>query len=142
MPQSGPAAAEVEELLAGLTPEVRALTLSVRKLVRSVLPRCQEIPDKGARVIGYGYGPGYRDMIATLILSRGGVKLGLARGSELPDPKQLLAGSGKVHRHIAFTELDEVGRPGVRALLRAADATWQKRRVAGSTDRGSSDAPQ
>ena len=105
MPQSGPAAAEVEELLAGLTPEVRALTLSVRKLVRSVLPRCQEIPDKGARVIGYGYGPGYRDMIATLILSRGGVKLGLARGSELPDPKQLLAGSGKVHRHIAFTEL-------------------------------------
>ena len=79
MPQSGPAAAEVEELLAGLTPEVRALTLSVRKLVRSVLPRCQEIPDKGARVIGYGYGPGYRDMIATLILSRGGVKLGPAR---------------------------------------------------------------
>lgn len=43
-------------------------------------------------------------MVATLILSRGGVKLGLARGSELPDPKHLLAGSGKVHRHIAFTE--------------------------------------
>ena len=140
MPPSGPAATEVEELLAGLTPEVRALTLSVRKLVRSVLPRCQEIPYKGARVIGYGYGPGYRDMVATLILSRGGVKLGLARGSELPDPKHLLAGSGKVHRHIAFTELGEVGRPGVRALLRAAYATWQKRRVAGRTVRGSSDA--
>ena len=116
------------------------MTLSVRKLVRSVLPRCQEIPDKGARVIGYGYGPGYRDMVATLILSRGGVKLGLARGSELPDPKHLLAGSGKGHRHLAFTELDEVGRPGVRALLRAAYATWQKRRVAGRTVRGSTDA--
>lgn len=80
------------------------------------------------------------DIVATLILSRGGVKLGLARGSELADPKHLLAGSGKVHRHIAFTELDEVGRPGVRALLRAAYATWQKRRVAGRTVRGSSDA--
>lgn len=101
------------------------MALSVRKLVRTVLPRCLEIPDKAARVIGYGYGPGYRDVVAVLILSRGGVKLGLVRGSELPDPKHLLAGSGRVHRHIAFTRLEQVSQPGVKALIKAAYAAWK-----------------
>jgi len=132
MPPRKASPTEVKELLAELTPEVRAVALSVRKLVRTALPRCQEIPDKGARVIGYGYGPGYRDMVAALILSRGGVKLGLVRGSELSDPKHLLAGSGKVHRHIAFTDLDQVGRPGVKVLLKAAYAAWKERRVVGA----------
>jgi hypothetical protein len=68
-------------------------------------------------------------MVAVLILSREGVKLGLVRGSELPDPRHLLAGSGKVHRHIAFTGLDQVGRPGVKALVKAAYAVWKERRV-------------
>lgn len=108
------------------------MALSVRKLVRTVLPRCLEIPDKAARVIGYGYGPGYRDMVAVLILSRGGVKLGLVRGSDLPDPKHLLAGSGRVHRHIAFTALDQVSQPGVRALVRAAYTAWKERKVVGA----------
>ena len=132
MPPRKSSPTEVKELLAGLPPEVRALALSVRRLVRGVLPRCHEIPDKAVRVIGYGYGPGYRDTVAALILSRGGVKLGLVRGSELPDPKHLLAGAGKVHRHIAFTDLDQVNRPGVKALLKAAHAAWKERRVVGA----------
>ncbi len=108
------------------------MALSVRKLVRSVLPRCQEIPDRSARVIGFGYGAGYRDTVVALILSRGGVKLGLVRGSELPDPKHLLAGAGKVHRHIAFTALDQVGQPAVKVLLKAAYTAWKERRVVGA----------
>ncbi|HEY6926798.1 MAG TPA: DUF1801 domain-containing protein [Steroidobacteraceae bacterium] len=121
--------ANVQELLATLEPEVRSLALAVRKLVRAVLPRVQEITDAGTRVIGYGYGPGYRDMVATILLSRAGVKLGLVRGAELPDPRHLLEGRGKVHRHIAFTELQQVSRPGVKALLKAAYAAWLERRA-------------
>jgi hypothetical protein len=37
------------------------------------------------------------------------------------------AGKGKTHRHIAFTEESEVGRPAVNALLRAALAAWKSR---------------
>ena len=107
------------------------MALAVRRLVRAVLPRVQEIPDTGARVIGYGYGPGYRDMVATIILSRGGVKLGLVRGAELPDPRRLLQGKGKVHRYIAFTNMEQVNRPGVKALLRTTYAAWKERRVLG-----------
>ena len=128
MPPRRPSPTEAKKLLAGLTPEVRVLALAVRELVRTVLPRCQEIPDKAARVIGYGYGPAYHDMVAVIILSRAGVKLGLVRGSELPDPKHLLAGNGRVHRHIAFTDLDQVSQPGVKALVKAAYAAWKERR--------------
>ena len=58
--------------------------------------------------------------MATIILSKKGVKLGLVGGAKLPDPDKLLAGTGKVHRCIAFTELSQVGRPAVKALLQAA----------------------
>ena len=51
-------------------------------------------------MIAYSYGPGCKGLVCTLILSRKGVKLGIVRGSELPDPKQLLEGSGKVHRFV------------------------------------------
>ena len=125
------AASAVTELVATLTPEVRTLALAVRTLVRAVLPRVQEIPDKAARLIGYGYGTGYRDMVATIILSRSGVKLGLVRGAELPDPRHLLAGSGKVHRYVAFTDAKQVNRPGVKRLLKAAYTAWLERRAAG-----------
>jgi len=131
MPPSQSAPANVPELLATLEPEVRALALEVRKLVRAVLPRVQEITDAGTRVIGYGYGPGYRDMVATILLSRRGVKLGLVRGAELPDPRHLLEGRGKVHRYIAFTEVKQVSRSGVKGLLKAAYVAWLERRAVG-----------
>jgi len=99
--------------------------------VRSVLPRVKEIPDTGARVIGYGYGTGYRDMVATIILSKSGVKLGLVRGAELPDPHQLLEGKGKVHRYIAFTSPAQVNRPGVKALIKTTYAAWKERKALG-----------
>jgi hypothetical protein len=122
---------DVLALLEPLYPDVRAVTERARELVLATLPRAMEIADPKARVIGYGYGPGYRDMVATLILSKHGVKLGLVGGAKLADPHGLLAGSGKVHRHIAFTEPGQVSRPAVKALLRAALHAWKARTASG-----------
>jgi hypothetical protein len=55
------------------------------------------------------------------------VKLGLAYGADLPDPKGLLAGAGKVHRHIAFKSVAEMKRAGVKPLLKATFAAWKVR---------------
>ena len=118
------------DLFATLTPQVRSVALAVRKLVRATLPRVLEVVDSGTRVVGYGYGTGYRDMVATIILSRAGVKLGLVRGAELPDPRHLLEGTGKVHRYIAFTDVQQVHRAGVKGLLKAAYGAWLERRDA------------
>jgi len=122
---------EVAALFESLDPEVRALAEKTRTLVLATLPKAIEIPDPKARVIGYGYGAGYRDMVATLILSKQGVKLGLVDGAALSDPDHLLEGSGNVHRYIPFTEARQVARPAVKTLLRRALAAWKARAAGG-----------
>ena len=68
--------------------------------------------------------------MCTLIPSRAGVKLGIVRGAELDDPRGLLAGSGKVHRHVAALRSPaDLKRPGVRPLLKAALAAWRRRQA-------------
>jgi hypothetical protein len=65
--------------------------------------------------------------VCTLILSRSGVKLGIVRGSELSDPKQLMRGSGKVHRHVQLNTIADLKRPGLGSLFKAALTAWHKR---------------
>ena len=115
------------ELLASYPPAVQALALKARRLILKVLPGAEETVDASAPVLGYGYGAGYRGMVCTLILSKSGVKLGLVRGAELPDPSRLLEGSGRVHRYIRVETASDLEREGVRPLLTAAREAWRKR---------------
>jgi hypothetical protein len=86
-----------------------------------------ETLDGSANLFGYGYGPGYKGLVCTLLLSKTGVKLGISRGSELSDPKDLMQGSGKVHRHVQLRTRDDLNQPGLKPLLKAALAAWKKR---------------
>jgi hypothetical protein len=83
--------------------------------------------DSSAGVIGYGYGPGYRGMVCTLILSKSGVKVGLVRGAELADPRQLLEGGGKVRRYIQLRTPRDPRKAGVGELVRATFKAWKGR---------------
>jgi hypothetical protein len=126
-----PIPSEVDEFLALYPPGVRDIALAARALVLETVPNATETVDRTARVIGYGYGPGYKDTICALILSKTGVKVGIARGTELPDPDQLLQGSGKVHRHVQLGTGDDVANPGLKQLIEAALAAWRQRAGAG-----------
>jgi hypothetical protein len=92
-----------------------------------IIPEAQQTIDDSAAVVGYGYAPGYKAMICTVILSQTGVKLGLAYGASLADPKRLLAGSGKVHRYVALRTADDLRQPGLIELLRAASRAARAR---------------
>ena len=116
-----------EKLLRSYPAAVRTLAIAARRSLRKWLPGVQEGVDRSVPVVGYGYGPGYRGMVCTLILSHSGVKLGLVRGSELPDPRGLLEGNGKVHRHVPLSVAADLRRAGVRALVKASHAAWRKR---------------
>jgi hypothetical protein len=48
------------------------------------------------------------------------VNLGFNRGALLADPNKLLAGSGKMIRHIAIHNPDDLHRPFLRRYLQAA----------------------
>src|SRR5215831_20837563 len=86
-----------------------------------------ETSDQRAHCLGYSYGPGYKGTVATLILSKTGVKIGIPYGSSLPDPTHLLAGEGKVHRHVAIKEPAELEVPALMALLKKAFSAWETR---------------
>ena len=117
----------VEKLLRSYPAEVQGLAQEARKRLFTWLPGAGESVDAGAAVLSYGYGPGYKGMVCTLILGKSGVKLGLVRGAALDDPERLLAGSGRVHRHIQLHSPSDLDRPGVRRLVKATLAAWKDR---------------
>ncbi len=125
-----PIPSDVNEFLALYPQLVRDIALAARELVRQTVPDAIETVDRSARLIGYSYGPGYKDTICTLLMSQTGVKVGIARGSELPDPARLLQGSGKVHRHVQLRTVADVANPGLKHLLEAALAAWKQRTAA------------
>jgi hypothetical protein len=122
-----PSQKDVESFLATYPPEVGALARAAKRLLEASLPNAEETLDESARVIGYGYGPGYKGCVCTLILSKTGVKIGIAYGATMPDPNGLLRGAGKVHRHVVLQTVADLKQPGVKALVKAALAAWKKR---------------
>ena len=121
---------DVGRFLASYPPQVQELSYKLRKLVTDAVPGSVEMVDTSARVIGYGFGSGYKDLICTIMPSKVGVNLGVVQGSDLSDPRQLLEGSGKVHRHVKFKDLTDLRKPGIRPLLKAAVAAWKRRTAA------------
>ena len=116
-----------DEMLARCEAPVAAIANAVRRNLLALLPGVTEEADPAANVIGYGFGPGYKHLVCTLILSRKGVKLGFYRGAELPDPHALLTGSGKVHRYVEIASPEAADDPRLEELIRAAAAAWRAR---------------
>ena len=116
---------EIDEFLDLYPVGVKETALAAREFVIRAVPKATETLDRSAKLIGYGYGPGYKDTICTLILSQRGVKLGVVRGASLPDPDGLLKGSGKVHRHVELRLPDQVRKPELRTLLENALLAWK-----------------
>ena len=123
-------AAAIDELLSRYPDEVRETAAAARTLLKAALPDIEESADEAAKLIGYSYGPGYRGLLCTLILSKTGVKLGIYRGAELPDPARLLEGAGKVHRHVQLQRPEDLDRPELRRLLGSALEAWCRRTAA------------
>jgi hypothetical protein len=121
------ATVRIDQLLGTYPAEVRSLAADARTFISRKLPKVEESVDATAGVIGFGYGPGYKDTICTLLLSKSGVKLGLVNGATLPDPDGLLQGSGKVHRFVPLKTAADLRTPGVAKLLKAAVAAWKAR---------------
>lgn len=118
----------VYDLLEPYSPETQKLALATRALIFKVIPKTIEVVDTKARVIGYGFGTKYVDMICSLMPTKAGVTLGIAWGTELPDPQKLLEGTGKVHRHVKLQTKSDLDDPAVKALLKAGIAHWKTKR--------------
>jgi hypothetical protein len=125
-----PTSDHVDAFLSAYPEQVRETAAAARQLLKAMLPGVAETVDASAKLLGYSYGPGYKGILFTLIMSQKGVKLGIFRGAELADPKHLMGGAGKVHRHVQLRNVDDTKRSGLKQLLRAAVAAWRKRNAA------------
>jgi hypothetical protein len=117
----------IDQLLLSYSEEVQLLAESTRQLIQSVLPGINEEADLPAKLFAYGFGPGYKHTICTIILSKKGIKLGFYKGTGLPDPKKLLEGTGKVHKYIQINNEKNIKDPAVKTLLKEAEKAYRKR---------------
>jgi len=118
----------VDDILSRFDESTALLAVALREFLLDELKGVVEIPDNSANLVGYGYGTGYKDLICTILLSKQGVKLGLNRGTELPDPKKLLTGTGKVHRYVEIKSKQDIEDPALKKLLAEALKAYQNRK--------------
>jgi hypothetical protein len=124
-----PSTRTLKEMLAPYPRDVQSLARAARALMMDVLPKVKETVDPTGPYITYGYEPGYKGVVSYITVSKQGVKLGVARGASLPDPKKLLQGSGKSNRHVVIKTPGDLETRGIRQLVRAALAAWKKERA-------------
>src|SRR5688572_12344791 len=110
-----------DEIVANASPEARALARKARALIEAVYPAVVEVPWPKQRVIGYGVGPKkMSEHFCYISVSKNHINVGFMYGAELPDPNNLLEGSGKLLRHVRVTQPDELENPALRELIEAA----------------------
>jgi hypothetical protein len=116
-----------ETILSKYETHISILGFQLRDFLIAHLPGITEEADGAANLLGYGYGAGYKNMICTILPSKKGIKLGLYKGSELPDPTGLLTGSGKVHKYVEIKINKDLENPALEELLQQALNAYKKR---------------
>lgn len=111
-----------EQFLATFREDIRDICLDLRLLVMEVLPEAEEILFEGYKNLSYGTGESRndRDLICYIAPFKTSANLGFYRGTLLPDPHELLTGTGKLLRHVKFTRREQTNDDRVRELLIAA----------------------
>lgn len=110
----------VAQLLKNSPPEVRALALAARDTVRKVVPRATQKVYPGWHIIAFFCRAGRRGQFCAVSPLKERVNLYFMRGADLPDPRGLLAGTGKGMRHIKITSLAQLRSAAVKALIKSA----------------------
>lgn len=90
----------IDDFLSAYEEQVVNNAFKIRELLLANLPNIIEQVDLPAKMIAYSYGSKYTELICVLIPSKKGLKLGFNRGVDLPDPKHLLIGTGKISRYV------------------------------------------
>jgi hypothetical protein len=106
-----PVPAELHEFLSPFPPEVAETALALRDRVLAVVPEAHETVWDATNAVSIVHGASERwrdDAITHVAVYARHVNLGFNQGAQLPDPAEVLAGSGAHIRHVTFRSSDEV----------------------------------
>lgn len=113
---------QLSEFIAKFTPAMAKLIRTSRAKMRGLMPQALELVYDNYNFFVIGYGPTEKagDAIFSLAAQAKGLSLCFLQGAKLPDPHNLLRGSGKVVRNIRLESPDALDDPNVRQLIHAA----------------------
>ena len=108
--------------IAKFTPQMARFIRAARKKVRALVPNAHELVYDNYNFFVIAYSPTERssDAVLSLAAFARGINLFFANGTELPDPKGVLVGSGKKFRSVPLEDARDLDRAEVRALVKAA----------------------
>jgi len=119
--QVDPRLGTFEAVAGAAAPKLAAILSAVRALVADLHPDAMEFASVRERSVSWGYGQSKMTTGYAYVMPHAAhVNLGFFQGIHLPDPENLLEGTGKVLRHLKLKTAADVDRPAVRALLIAA----------------------
>lgn len=116
-----------EIFLANYDDTVFENAMSLRKLLHENLPGITEETDLPAKMLAFGYGRKYSELICVIIPSKKGLKLGFNKGNELPDPDNLLEGTGKISRYVVIRDNEIINSQPLKHLIQNALAAYKER---------------
>lgn len=112
-------AAQLERFLARYEPGIAAVAKASLAKLRKRLPGAVQLVYDNYNALVIAFGPSERasELILSIALYPRWVTLFLARGAVLPDPENLLKGSGTTIRHVVLESARDLDKPAVRALI-------------------------
>jgi hypothetical protein len=110
-----------EQSVARASEHARDLAYELRSLVVKLMPNVVEVPWPKMRMASYGVGPKKKtEHFCYISAQQDDVNLGFYYGAELPDPEELLRGTGKLLRHVKIREAKAIRSHALRQLLKVA----------------------
>ncbi len=110
-----------EKIIAPFSEEVQALARATRNKIYRLQPKVVEIIWEKQGTAGYGTGPKKMSEHFCWILPAGKqVTLGFNYGSELPDPKGILEGTGQKFRHFKVRSMADLDNSDLTQLMKYA----------------------
>ena len=115
-------ARQIAAFLARYDPAISRLASDARARLRERMPTAMDLVYDNYNALVFGYGPNERasEAIISLALYPRWVNLFFLQGAKLPDPAELLLGSGAQVRRIRLHAAGELETPAIRTLLSEA----------------------
>lgn len=111
-----------------ITPDtLKPISVRLKEIILDIDPDAVEVVRLGDRAATYGVGPRKMKEGYTYILPhKKWINLGFFQGFTLPDPTNLLEGTGAKMRHVKIRSLEDAERPEIQALIKASIAERKK----------------
>lgn len=114
---------DIEAFIGNYPPDVQELVQLTRVWVKKVLPDSSEELALGYQMIMYKLRPKGKQFVVYVAGYTKHVNLGFLMGTSLPDPQNLLKGTGKTLRHIKIKKAEDLEKAGVQVVVEAA---WEE----------------